>query len=274
MRKYRPTSVRWIAIIILAMTVILVENMPGSAVQMEPTIEHLSILIVYDNNQHQPGLATDWGFSCLIRADEQVILFDAGGDGKMLLANMKKLDIDPAQVRTVFLSHHHRDHIGGLDEFLAKHADVDVLYPATMAKSFADQIKKSGARPVAVSESVSLAPGIRSTGLIQGSIPEQALVINAKDGLVIVTGCAHPGIVTVVKRAQILSARPIQLVLGGFHMFRMSLKQQQRIVADLQKLGVQQAAPCHCSGDTARRCFQQAFGKNYIAVGVGKRIER
>ena len=53
------------------------------------------ITVIYDNNPYKEGLETGWGFSCVIKGLEKTILFDTGGDGQRLLANMKKLDIDP-----------------------------------------------------------------------------------------------------------------------------------------------------------------------------------
>ncbi len=268
-RSFRSALLSGALALILVMCVIAA----GSEQTMQKKIEKLSITILYDNNPGQAGLATDWGFSCLIRADEHALLFDTGGDGKLLLANMKKLGIEPAQVKSVFLSHHHRDHIGGLNEFLARQADVDVFYPATMGDDFTERIRRAGARPMVVTASTMIAPGLYTTGVMGVEIPEQALVADTPTGSVVVAGCAHPGIALMVQKARTIVPGPVRLTLGGFHLFRMNEAQQRTTAAALQATGVQKIAPCHCSGDKAREVFKLVFGDNYLAVGVGSRLD-
>jgi 7,8-dihydropterin-6-yl-methyl-4-(beta-D-ribofuranosyl)aminobenzene 5'-phosphate synthase len=77
-------------------------------------MRNISITIVYDNNPYKKGLETAWGFSCIVRGTEKTILFDTGGDGSLLIRNMKALGIDPKEIDLIFLSHIHRDHVGGL----------------------------------------------------------------------------------------------------------------------------------------------------------------
>jgi len=59
-------------------------------------VSKVKITIVYDNKVWKEGLEADWGFSCLVEDEKaQKILFDTGANGRILLSNMKKLDIDP-----------------------------------------------------------------------------------------------------------------------------------------------------------------------------------
>ena len=58
----------------------------------------VTITVVYDNDPHQKGLNTGWGFACVIRGLERTVLFDTGGDGNTLLANMRALRIDPESI--------------------------------------------------------------------------------------------------------------------------------------------------------------------------------
>nr|HID12220.1 hypothetical protein [Anaerolineae bacterium] len=62
------------------------------------------------------------------------------------------------------------------------------------------------------------------------------------------------------------------LVVGGFHMGGASRGQVERIIADFRRLGVHQVAPCHCTGNQARRMFADAFGADFIVAGVGRVI--
>ena len=81
-----------------------------------------------------------------------------------------------------------------------------------------------------------------------------------------ITGCAHPGIIEIVQMAKGITADSIHLALGGFHF------PKPAVVSSFRKLGVQKAAPCHCSGDEALEFFREAYGEDYIEIGVGKEI--
>jgi 7,8-dihydropterin-6-yl-methyl-4-(beta-D-ribofuranosyl)aminobenzene 5'-phosphate synthase len=97
-------------------------------------------------------------------------------------------------------------------------------------------------------------------------------VIRTPSGLVVVTGCAHPGIVQVVEKARALLDDQVYLVLGGFHLGGKSDGEIAAIIADFRRLGVQKVAPCHCTGDRARAAFAQEYGDDYMAAGAGRVI--
>jgi len=89
---------------------------------------------------------------------------------------------------------------------------------------------------------------------------------------VVITGCAHPGVVNMVRRAKQVLDKEVYLVMGGFHMSGLSNTQVNQVIGDFQQLGVQKAAPCHCSGDRTRQMFEDAYGDDFIRVGVGKKL--
>jgi len=104
-------------------------------------------------------------------------------------------------------------------------------------------------------------------------IKEQSLVITTSKGLVIITGCAHPGVVNVIRTAkEIVPDDRVYLVMGGFHLSGASSAQIESIIDSFVELGVERVAPCHCSGDEARRLFEERYGEDYIESGVGKRV--
>jgi 7,8-dihydropterin-6-yl-methyl-4-(beta-D-ribofuranosyl)aminobenzene 5'-phosphate synthase len=233
----------------------------------------LSITVIYDNNPYKAGLKTGWGFSCLVKGNKKVVLFDTGGDGSTLLANIKKLGINPGEIDMVVLSHIHGDHMGGLARFLEKNSNVTVFIPQSFPGDLKREIKRYGAHVVAVKESMKICKGIYSTGELGSDIKEQSLVIHDKRGLIIITGCAHPGIVNVINKSKYLFRRDIFLLVGGFHLFKKSSIELKKIVADLKKAGVQYIGPCHCSGDKAREVLKETYNKNYKNVGVGRVIQ-
>jgi len=112
-----------------------------------------------------------------------------------------------------------------------------------------------------------------STGELGEWIREQSLVIETGEGLIVITGCAHPGVVHIVEEAKKLLERNVYLVLGGFHLCWMNAFQVKSVAEGVNRAGVTKVAPCHCSGDLARSTFEKVYGKDFILVGVGKRLE-
>ncbi|GAG60652.1 unnamed protein product [marine sediment metagenome] len=232
----------------------------------------LSITVSYDNNPYKERLKTAWGFSCVIRGTEKTILFDTGGDGSILLTNMEELGINPKEVDLVVLSHIHGDHVGGLSSFLRKNPEVVVYLPKSFPKGFKDEVKGYGAKIVEVQEPLKICEGVYSTGELGTWIKEQSLIIHTEKGLIVITGCAHPGIVKIVDKAIDLVKDDVLLVMGGFHLGGESRGEIENIVSSIRKLGVSYVGPCHCSGDTARQLFKEEYGENFINVGVGRVI--
>ena len=234
--------------------------------------DSLSITILYSNNPFDKRLKTSWGFACLIKGIDKTILFDAGADGKILLSNMEKMGINPSDIDIVFLSHTHSDHVGGLWAFLKKNHDVNVYLPAFSGAEISGRIKAFGANVIKVSRPIRITNVAYSTGSMGSGVSEQSLIIRTPEGIVIVTGCAHPGIVEIVKRAIFSFGRNVLLLVGGFHLISKSEKEIYDIARTIKSLGVKYVAPEHCSGDKARKIFKKIYGKNYIESGVGKTI--
>lgn len=248
----------------------MVDTMPTN-----PTSELRApeLVVVYDNNPYENQLRTAHGFSCLVRLASRTVLFDTGGDSSTLLYNMKQLGIDPGEVDDIFLSHIDGDHTGGLSGFLRQNSAVTVYLPQSFPEDFKEEIISAGAKVVEVSAAKELLTGVYTTGELGGGIIEQSLIVKTGQGLVVMTGCAHPGIVEIIRRAkEVVPGDRVYLAIGGFHLSWAALKQMEPVISSFVRLGVDKAAPCHCSGDEARRLFEKGYGVNYIEVGVGKRI--
>ncbi len=233
----------------------------------------VTVTILYDNNESDPRLETAWGFSCLVEGLEKTILFDTGGDASLLLRNMRALEIAPQDVDVVVISHIHNDHLGGLAGFLEENPAVTVYLPQSFPENIKSASRKAGAEVVEVHSPVEICKHALSTGELGDSIQEQSLVLETAQGLVVITGCAHPGVVNIVRRAQELAGEEVALVLGGFHLGGASEAEIASIVEDFRRLGVRRVAPCHCSGDVARRLFGETYGEDFIPAGVGSRLE-
>ena len=243
------------------------------------TIEEISLITLYDNYQVKPELKTGWGFSCLVKMSDQNILFDTGADSPTLFSNMEKLKIDPKSIDFVFISHMHGDHTGGLQDLLEFNKGLKVYTPDLF------------------SEPTKIFKNVYSTGRLGDWVKEQSLVLNTEKGLVIITGCAHPGIINIIKKSKDMLKGEVYphtitrtgafgtktqsmssfgvgvyLVLGGFHLSGNSDSELRKIIDDFRRLEVQKTAPCHCSGDRCRELFKQEYQADFIENGVGKII--
>jgi len=223
----------------------------------------MRLTIIYDNNAEQK-LKQDFGFSCF--ANNKKILFDTGADSKILLHNMKQLNINPKNIKTIILSHNHFDHTGGLLGFLEKNSNVKVYVLKSFPSSFKKEIKTRGAELIEVSGPIKITKGFYSTGELGTLIKEQSLVIDSDQGLVVITGCAHPGIVHIVKKVKEQFKKNIYLVLGGFH------HPSIEVAMEFKKLGVKKVAPSHCTGEKAIKAFEKEYQKDFIKTGAGKII--
>jgi 7,8-dihydropterin-6-yl-methyl-4-(beta-D-ribofuranosyl)aminobenzene 5'-phosphate synthase len=233
----------------------------------------IAITVVYDNVNYNSTLTSEWGFGCVIQTEKDTVLFDTGGNGKVLLNNMEKLNIDPRSIHSVIISHNHYDHQGGLKDFLSVHSKVTVFIPNSSPAGLDQEIQSTGAIAVRVDSFTQINETMFSAGELKGNIPEQSLVVHSSQGLVIITGCAHPGIVRIIEQVKSLfPAEVIYLTIGGFHLKSESIQHIEEIVKTLQEDGVQTIAPSHCTGEAAIRIFKNRFGKNFIESGVGRRI--
>jgi 7,8-dihydropterin-6-yl-methyl-4-(beta-D-ribofuranosyl)aminobenzene 5'-phosphate synthase len=230
--------------------------------------ENMSLTIVYDNNAYDPRLRTEWGFACWVQYGETILLFDTGGDGSILLNNLSTLGLVPQDVDVVVLSHIHGDHTGGMESLLGTGVRPDVYVPVTFPTRYKNQLREL-VTVHEVSEPQEILPGIYTTGKMGVNIPEQGLVLKTTQGLVVITGCAHPGIAQMVRRAKDVGQDDIHLVLGGFHLGGASPAQVRQICETFRELGVQSVAPCHCTGERAMEIFATEFGDDYVAAGVG-----
>jgi len=231
------------------------------------TLSNIIIIDIYDNVGFDSKFKTGFGFGCIVKTGNKTILFDTGSDSPTLLANLQTAGIKPEEIEIIVLSHIHGDHTGGLLGFLEKNPDVKVYIPSSFPPSFKEQIKSAGATVADVSNPTKIIEGVYSTGELGTLIKEQSLTINSDKGLIVITGCAHPGIVNIVEKAREMFGRNVYLVMGGFHSPPIS------VAKEFRELGVEKTAPSHCTGDEATEAFADEYKDDFIKSGAGKEIK-
>lgn len=237
---------------------------------MEEPQNPVRITMLYENRCGDPRLQEGWGFSALVEYRESRILFDTGGDTRSFAMNAEKLNLPYQQITHLLFSHRHWDHISGFLEIVKKMPSSAALY---LPKTFPPLLRRKAARHLkttTVRSFQQIGPEIYSLVLRGGFwLYEQVLVLKTPQGLGIITGCAHPGIVQIVEAAQQHLGDKIAFVVGGFHMLFTAPERTAGVVEKLQTLGVEKVAPCHCSGDHVIRQFQNAYGARCLQVGTG-----
>jgi 7,8-dihydropterin-6-yl-methyl-4-(beta-D-ribofuranosyl)aminobenzene 5'-phosphate synthase len=209
----------------------------------------MNIKILYDNTSFIQGLVADWGFSCLVELEGRKILFDTGAKGAVLFQNMAKTGISVASVDEVFISHAHWDHTGGLAELMGIKS-VPVYLP-----EYCPEIR--GAETcVRISGASEIHENVYSTGTLKDM--EQSLVISHEGELVVLVGCAHPGLDEILSAAEKFG-KPSVLV-GGLHSFNnFELLENLRLVC-----------PTHCTQHI--NTINSRYPEKFVMGGVGQNI--
>jgi len=232
----------------------------------------LKITILYDNTAVGTKFQPDWGFSCFIEGLEKTILFDAGTKPDVLRQNMEQAKISRNRVEYVVISHAHGDHTGGLEGMIGGTKMEAVYLPESLPADLMKKLATAGVKTTVVSSPLELFPNAHLTGTMGTAIVEQSLIIDTPRGLVVVTGCSHPGIVSILRKAKEIRKKDIVLVLGGFHLLNHTDEEIKDIVASFKSLGVQYCGASHCTGEKAIAAFREAYGDRFVELGAGRVI--
>ena len=212
----------------------------------------MKLTVVYDNEVKKEGLRRGYGFSCFIEAENMPsVLFDTGGDSPTLLHNMKELSIDPKDIGIIVISHAHGDHAGGLSRILQMNETAELYLPASFGELTLPR------KIITVKGATQICEDVFSTGELMGI--EQSLAVKTDKGILVVTGCAHPGVVNILKAARKFGK--LHGILGGFHGFR-----------EFEALkGLSFICPCHCTA--YKEEIRQLYPNRALECGAGLVVE-
>jgi 7,8-dihydropterin-6-yl-methyl-4-(beta-D-ribofuranosyl)aminobenzene 5'-phosphate synthase len=307
MKKLRkiPTWIKVAPIVVLAvlaMVVFVRLQMADAEVQRdlqalktaEPLVigetTTLEILPLYEGMASQPDLHSGLGVSYLIKTDTATILFDVGNNPtgaspSPLEQNMAKLGVSLDEVDAIVVSHTHYDHTGG-QMWQSKGTfgiGGDAQVPLGNKPIYLPEpLTYPGSDPVVVTSPIKIAEGVATTGAVPFVYPfpawlvipqgvEQALVVNVKDrGIVIITGCGHMKVDSLLAHVQTEFNAPVIGIVGGLHEGNASA---QALQPDIDLIQAVQptivAVSPHDTQATALAAFQQAFPDAYQPLQVG-----
>jgi 7,8-dihydropterin-6-yl-methyl-4-(beta-D-ribofuranosyl)aminobenzene 5'-phosphate synthase len=272
----------------------------------------VEVVILADNATNVPELATEHGLSMWLTVDGIHILFDTGM-GLVLPQNAAALGIDLGRTDAIVLSHGHFDHTGGLPHMFEKgitptilmHPDaVGMRYgclqtpphkPIGMRPEIAELLSARAADIVYTTKPAQVTDHVWVTGPIprrtsfedtggpffvdeECSIKDpitddQAIWIETAEGIVVLLGCAHSGVVNTLDYiAELSSAMQFQAIIGGMHLLNASAERLESTLDALKYYQVRLIAPCHCTGDAPASLLADRFPTEYVRAGAGSRF--
>ena len=281
---------------------------PMAASAADAAADMPRITILYDAFGKPSGMEKDWGYSALVEYGGKRILFDTGDNPEILARNVKEAHADLSHLDFVVLSHRHADHMGGMSYLLRINPKVKIyapregfgIYGSSLPSSFyrrdeslpvekryyegkPPSVMKFGtAWPNANFElaesTTTIAPGIHLISLVSDKpgtleLRELSLAIDTPAGIVLVVGCAHPGIENIVQVAAGID-RHIHLIAGGLHLVTATDAEISKVVQALHDTWqVDYVAPGHCTGEPAFAALGTAFGDRYLYAGLGTQLK-
>jgi 7,8-dihydropterin-6-yl-methyl-4-(beta-D-ribofuranosyl)aminobenzene 5'-phosphate synthase len=255
----------------------------------------LTLLADDSKNPLQPELQAKHGVSIYIeakvRSEKIIVLMDTGPSLEIILHNADAMDVDLKKVQVILLSHGHYDHTGD-PKFAYRPHIRHIGSPVSRS-----EIQAAGGIVLTATNPVNIGPGVMSSGEIERSTAfedikgfwrvdeerfvrdlmsdDQALIINlGGQGLVIVAGCAHAGIINTIKHAQqVTGVSRVHAVLGGFHLRNASTVRVAATIQELRKIDPSIIGPCHCTGSKVIRRFTDTFQDRCTPLHVGALVE-
>lgn len=228
----------------------------------------MKLQVICENESAVEGFKPAWGFACMIGED---ILFDTGESASVLFHNLEQAGVRPEDIKTVVVSHEDWDHVGGLMALVERNPSIRVVLHTAFGPGVITSLQRSGTELTLTETFTELSEGIFVTGPYPTR--EQALVIRSKAGLVVVTGCAHPDIVEILRNIHDNMDGPIDLVFGGFHLLEQTKAETLKTVEAFHQMGVRRTGPCHCTGPEAIQVFKEQYGDDFLDIAAGSTIE-
>ncbi len=262
-------------------------------------IPRVSVTAIVDNFSGYGHVMGEWGLSLLLDTGAFRLLLDTGG-GRALIGNARALELDLRTVDAIVLSHEHQDHTAGLKAALRACGRVDLYaHPAGFETRYwkDDELAEPHSLPlsrrqlrwrvrrlVETREPTMIGDGLYVTGQVprlngfedtgvgrhafldEGAtmpdlvLDDQSIFFRVPEGLVIVLGCAHSGLVNTMDYVSLLTGESrIHALMGGTHLVAASPTRLANTVQALRKYDVRKIRLSHCTGVDAYAAIASAF---------------
>ncbi len=262
----------------------------------------VKITILVENTTPTAPITGEYGFAAMVSVNESQYLFDTGSAGAVF-SNAKILGVDLQAINCLIISHGHFDHTGGVVPFLQTgrkkvyaHKDVFTkrfVVSGTRKKDISarfclEDIEKYRAELNLIDQFTKIDEGIFLTGtvprindfedvggafkaekdgqLVDDVLPDDmSLVIDHPEGLIIISGCAHAGMINIIDFARQQTGRDkVQAFIGGTHLFTASEDRVAKTIARLKEYNINRIIPCHCTGFYASARLYNELGRKVI----------
>jgi 7,8-dihydropterin-6-yl-methyl-4-(beta-D-ribofuranosyl)aminobenzene 5'-phosphate synthase len=287
---------------------LLPTSAPTGPMSTATTAAPARITILYDAFGKDATMTKDWGYAALVEMNGKRILFDTGDDPAILAKNVQAKGVDLTKLDFVVLSHRHSDHVGGLTYLLKVNPRVKIYAPKEGFGIFGSDLPGTfyrkdnslpaemryyngappeimrfgtvfpGANIQLIDKTSEVAPGITLIALVSDApgtreLKELSLAIDTPRGIVLVVGCSHAGIETVVAEAAKIDPH-IHFIVGGFHLVVAQDPVIEKVATSLHDTyKVDYIAPGHCTGEPAFAALQRLFGERYLYAGLGTTLD-
>ena len=244
----------------------------------------MQLTILLDDKNFNPALESEHGLSIFIEGKSSTFIFDCGQTG-IAWKNAAALGVDLTKINFAVISHAHYDHAGGFPS-LINHVTPKILYTginfwqekfSRAADNFAykgagftvDDLKRWNVEHKICRNTIQVDEEIFIVGNFERhtyfeTIPEKfvrgenklpdtfddeiCVVMRGVEGLSVIVGCSHVGIVNIVSTIAKRFNEKIVRIIGGVHLLNADDKRIEKTLTALKNFGVRDFKLCHCSG--------------------------
>ena len=271
------------------------------------------IKALVENTSTSGDFESQHGLSIYIETEDNKILFDTGANG-LFLKNAKKLNVDIKDIDLAAISHGHYDHGGGLKAFLEENKKAKVYINKDAFNNYFSQKPDGGYNYIgfdqdlkgherfiyvdkylSIDKNIELFSGVEgreffsqanknllmdNNGILEEDLfkHEQNMIIGQKDKTVLLAGCAHNGIVNIIKKFKKIKGFEPDFLIGGFHLYNRHINKSEDIsvIKGIAKYLTGTSSiyyTGHCTGTEAYNNLKEIMGDQIHYLSTGTVIE-